>query len=176
MTNTTETLESDSVLEIPSSPITGGILANMLLGEDEYIEPMSLLRDLTPAQAVGKPSQNLESIAQIVAHMRFWQNYSLAIINGEKPIYPSNQAEKDSTWEEISEDEWDSLVADFLSGLDSFMGLTESDAEIFRRLKDDDDETVGDRVRWTALHNAYHCGQIVLLRRMLGAWPPVGEE
>jgi len=156
------------------SPLTGGVLANMLLGEDEFIEPMSILRDLTPSQAVGKPSENFESIAQIVAHMCFWQNYSLNIVRGEHAHYPSNQAEKEATWKIVTEDEWQEVVNDFLSGLDAFMALTEDDSEISRPLKDD--ETVGDRIRWTAMHNAYHCGQIVLLRRMLGAWPPVGES
>ena len=155
------------------SPLTGGVLANMLLGEDEFVEPVSLLRDLTPNQACGKPSNQLESIAQIVAHMQFWQNYSLRIIQGERPHYPSSQVEKDGTWYQTEPSQWQELLSDFLSGLDSFMALTESDAEISRPLGDD--ETVGDRVRWTAMHNAYHCGQIVLLRRMLGAWPPAGE-
>jgi hypothetical protein len=166
----TSELNSDSA----QSPLTGGVLANMLLGEDEFTEPMTLLTDLNPSQAVGRPSDNIESIAQIVAHMQFWQDYSLCVIRGEKPRYPSNQAEKDATWREVEEGDWNGLASDFLAGLDSFMALTESDSEISRPLKDD--ETVGDRIRWTAMHNAYHCGQIVLLRRMLGAWPPAGEE
>jgi uncharacterized damage-inducible protein DinB len=29
-------------------------------------------------------------------------------------------------------------------------------------------------VLWqTAVHNSYHIGQVVILRRMLGAWPPL---
>jgi uncharacterized damage-inducible protein DinB len=156
------------------SPLTGGVLANMLLGEDEFTEPMVLVRDLSSSQAVGKPSPNLESIAQIVAHMQFWQDYSLTVIQGGSPAYPSTRAEKDATWREVTLDEWSNLVSDFLAGLDSFMALTESDSEISRPLKED--ETVGDRIRWTAMHNAYHYGQIVLLRRMLGAWPPPGED
>jgi hypothetical protein len=28
----------------------------------------------------------------------------------------------------------------------------------------------------TALHNAYHCGQVVLLRRVQGLWPPAGGD
>jgi uncharacterized damage-inducible protein DinB len=155
------------------SPLTGGVLSNMLLGEDEFTEPMTLLRDITASQAVAKPPGNLESISQIVAHMLYWQNRSLSIIRGECPHYPANQAEKDATWRLIEIDEWDELVSDFLAGLDASMALTESDADISRLIRDD--ETIGDRIRWTAMHNAYHYGQIVMLRRMLGAWPPEGE-
>lgn len=32
--------------------------------------------------------------------------------------------------------------------------------------------TVGLRMVWFTGHNAYHLGQVVLMRRILGAWPP----
>jgi uncharacterized damage-inducible protein DinB len=33
--------------------------------------------------------------------------------------------------------------------------------------------TVGLRMVWFTGHNAYHLGQVVLMRRILGAWPPL---
>ena len=32
--------------------------------------------------------------------------------------------------------------------------------------------TIGDALMHLAQHNAYHLGQIVMLRQMLGVWPP----
>jgi uncharacterized damage-inducible protein DinB len=34
--------------------------------------------------------------------------------------------------------------------------------------------TVADAVTHIAMHNAHHLGQIITLRRILGAWPPPG--
>jgi len=34
--------------------------------------------------------------------------------------------------------------------------------------------TVGLRMVWFTGHNAHHLGQVVLMRRILGAWPPPG--
>lgn len=34
--------------------------------------------------------------------------------------------------------------------------------------------TVGLRMVWFTGHNAYHLGQIVMMRRILGVWPPPG--
>jgi uncharacterized damage-inducible protein DinB len=34
--------------------------------------------------------------------------------------------------------------------------------------------SVGLRMVWFTGHNAYHLGQVVFMRRILGAWPPPG--
>jgi hypothetical protein len=39
-----------------------------------------------------------------------------------------------------------------------------------------DDTSINYDLAGTALHNAYHLGQIVLLRRMQGLWPPEGGD
>jgi uncharacterized damage-inducible protein DinB len=160
-----------AAMELPTPPLTGPVLSNMLLGEEEFAEPVQLLRDLTGDQAAVAPSGAPESIGQIVAHMSFWQHRNLAVIRGEKPAYPSHP---EQTWAHVQPDQWPDLVSGFLSDLDELMGMTENDQDLSRDLGED--ETVGDRIRWTAVHNAYHFGQIVLLRRMAGIWPPEGGE
>jgi uncharacterized damage-inducible protein DinB len=157
-------------IESPCPPLAGPVLSNMLLGEDEFIEPPQMLRDLKADQSTLKIVGAPETIAQILAHMHFWQHRNLAVISGEKPLYPKDP---DQTWSEVRADQWPGLVAEFLSDLDELMALTENDAGLTRDLGED--ETVGDRIRWTAIHNAYHFGQIALLRRMQGIWPPEGE-
>ena len=153
-------------------PLTGPVLSNMLLGEDEFTEPVHLLRDLTGEQATAKPAGVPESIAQILAHTQFWQHYNLEAIRGASPVHP---ADNDATWpESVPEEQWQPMVSDFLSDLDEMIGLTEDDDGLSRTVRED--ETVGDRIRYTAVHNAYHFGQITLLRRMQGFWPPEGGE
>lgn len=38
------------------------------------------------------------------------------------------------------------------------------------------DAETGYDIAGLSVHNAYHLGQITLLRRMLGAWPPAGRD
>ena len=167
---TVEEMTDIEQIESPSPPLAGPVLSNMLLGEDEFIEPPQMLRDLNGEQAANKPVGAPTSIAHIVSHMQFWQHRNLAVINGQKPPYPKDP---DQTWGEVRPDQWLDLVGDFLTDLDQMMALTENDSGLSRDLGED--ETVGDRIRWTAIHNAYHFGQIALLRRMQGLWPPEGE-
>jgi uncharacterized damage-inducible protein DinB len=161
----------DTASATPVAPLAGPVLSNMLLGEDEFVEPVHLLRDLTGDLAVAHPAEVTESIAQIVAHMHYFQHRNLAVIRGESlPAADHDEV----TFREIPPEHWQNLVSEFLADLDELMAVTESDTEIVREVGDD--ETVGDRIRWSAVHNAYHYGQIVLLRRLLGAWPPEGGE
>ena len=36
--------------------------------------------------------------------------------------------------------------------------------------------TMGDVLHSLAVHNAYHMGKIVVVRQLIGAWPPAGES
>ncbi len=166
-----ESQTSTTLIEIAPPPLTGPVLSNMLLGEDEFTEPVHLLRDLSGEQATTCIGESNESIARVVGHMHYWQHRNLAVILGEKPPYPASE---EVTWPDVPAESWQGLVSEFLSDLDAMMGITENDEELIRELAED--EAVGDRIRWSAIHNAYHFGQVVLLRRILGYWPPEGGE
>lgn len=55
-----------------------------------------------------------ESIARIVAHMRFWQKRVLDKIEGLDPAYPAHAADG---WPEAGEEDWPELVIEFLGDL-----------------------------------------------------------
>jgi hypothetical protein len=69
---------------------------------------------------------------------------------------------------------WPALVASFLAGIEELAKLAEERAEVTSPHRDD--TSVGYDLAESALHNAYHCGQIVLLRRIQGLWPPAGGD
>jgi hypothetical protein len=58
--------------------------------------------------------------------------------------------------------------------LDYLQRLTYDGAALAREYKPG--TTVGYLICDVALHNAYHLGQIVLLRCQLGLWPPQGGK
>lgn len=72
-------------------------------------------------------------------------------------------------------EDWASVVEDFLLGLEELKALTD-DAALLGRQYLGRDHDVAFVLMDFALHNAYHLGQIVLLRRLLGAWLPAGYD
>ena len=141
----------------------------LLDGSNEFTEPVRVLSDLTAANALAMPQGSPHSIAQILAHMHFWQQFMIALMRQESPAYPQTEADG---WPSIEAEQWPELVANFLADLERLKSFTLDEVILEREYKPD--VTVGYLICDAALHNAYHLGQIVLLRCMLGLWPPVG--
>jgi len=66
---------------------------------------------------------------------------------------------------------WDRSVAAFRSDLAAMRKLVEDpSADLYARIPHGDGQTILREALLVADHNAYHLGQLVLLRRLLGAW------
>jgi uncharacterized damage-inducible protein DinB len=77
--------------------------------------------------------------------------------------------------------DWDRLRQHFAGLLADFAGLAKSSAEEMQcqiETVHEGDKKVAptlEAVLWQMVaHNSYHVGQIAMIRRMLGAWPPRG--
>jgi hypothetical protein len=67
---------------------------------------------------------------------------------------------------------WDRSVAAFRADLRTMEDLVADPAtDLFARIPHGEGQTVLREALLVADHNAYHLGQLVLLRRALGAWP-----
>lgn len=128
-------------------------------GDGEFLAPARILTDLTEEQATAVPPGSPYSIAQVLAHMHYWQGRRFAKLRGE--IWPE-AAHLSDTFAPPPPGTWNRLVTAFLADLDAIKKMADAKAEY---------GYVG-----RALHNGYHLGQIVLLRQMLGCWPPEGGE
>jgi hypothetical protein len=150
---------------------TPDAVKELLDGGGEFVPPPRLLNDLTEAQATAVPPGSPYSIAQILNHMHYFQGKVLAELRGES--WP-DVAHLDDTFASIEAGAWSGLRAAFLEGLDSARQLAEEKRDAVSPARDD--TSVDYDLAENALHNAYHYGQIVLLRRMQGLWPPEGGE
>jgi DinB superfamily len=148
----------------------------LLAGDGHYVPPPRLLEDLTEAQAMTTPSGSPSSIAQVLSHTHYCQEEELAGLRGEPWPRPPfvRPVHLDDTFAPIPPGSWPTLVAAFLAGLEACKRLAEAQPDAVSPARDD--TTANYDLAGTALHNAYHLGQIVLLRRMLGLWPPAGGE
>jgi hypothetical protein len=146
----------------------------LLDGDGHYVPPARLLEDLTGQQAVTVPPGAPYSIAQVLSHMHFCQQEELAGLGCAVELPFPRPAHLDDTFAPIPPGGWPARVADFLAGLEACKKLAEAQPDAVSPARDDTSANYD--LAGTALHNAYHFGQIVLLRRMLGLWPPAGGE
>lgn len=157
-------------------------LPELLRGKGAHVDPIACVEDITAEVAARQVAGFPHSIGQLVFHMNFWMNHDLRRMRGERPQYPDHNAESFPAGRSPADAaEWDRLRRDFSWFLAEHARLAESSrAELERKvepLHETHNEIAGtlEAVLWqTVVHNSYHVGQIAMIRRALGAWPPRG--
>jgi hypothetical protein len=133
---------------------------------------------LTQEQATTKPCDSPHSVADILAHLNFWQRWTLAAIRGEHRPMPAKAADG---WVGMT-GSWEGLLGEFLAGLEKAKTLTDDEALLQQPFDSEskigwgfEKHSIGEAVLDViAVHNAHHLGQVILLRRMINTWPPEG--
>ncbi len=140
-------------------------IKNMLKGGVSFQKPEVILADLEPSLAVNIPAGAAHSIAGHVAHMAWWQRQALANIRaGQRQPQTGDEFPKT-----IPLEEWQTTLEDFFAGLEALKELCD-DQKLLGQAYLGGQETIADLLLDFAMHNAYHLGQIVLLRRLQGVW------
>jgi hypothetical protein len=126
-----------------------------------------------PARVRGvKPPGMAHTGWQLVEHMRIAQWDILEFCRTSKhvsPDFPSGYWPK--TEAPPDEAAWKKSLAAFRADLEAMAALVESAAtDLHERIAHGDGQTVLREALLVADHNAYHLGQLVLLRRALGSW------
>ena len=137
-----------------------------------HITPAKALEGLSPGDAERHLPGANHSVAEIVAHMMFWQDWLCRRCEGSPdPMAPSASI----GWPAVLPGSWPDLQTRFLDGLERAASLGERDAALvsppieFPPLAH---YTLRDALVHMAQHNAHHLGQVILLRQMMGLWPP----
>lgn len=155
-------------------------LIELLRGKGAHVDPIACVEDISAEIAARQLPGFPHSIGQIVFHINFWMNYDLRRIRGEKPPYPEHAAE---SWPTLScpsdAQDWDRLRRDLAWFLAEYTTLAESSpAHLAREIEPLTEShkkhaNTLEALLWQSVaHVSYHVGQIALLRRVLGAWPP----
>jgi hypothetical protein len=124
---------------------------------------------LRGARAVGVPY----SIWQLLEHMRITQRDILAFCRD--PGYREMRWPAEY-WPEVieppSDDAWQDSIDGFLSDRDQMVRIAMDDAlDLFAEIPHGSGQTYLREILLVADHNSYHLGELVVLRRALGAWP-----
>jgi uncharacterized damage-inducible protein DinB len=140
-----------------------------LTGRGAHVLTLDALDSMPWNQAGERPGKAPHSVFEIVNHLVYWQDFSVAWLDGERVATPEHAAQSwPGDMAPQSEQEWSERVGEFERG---FKALEER-IETLDPFEERGPKTVLEIIQLIASHNSYHIGQISLIRRMLGAWPP----
>lgn len=157
-------------------------LIELLHGKGAHTDPVACIADLTPEAAGRVPAGSPHSIWQLLWHLNYWMDYDLRRIRGEAPPYPAHNDESFPPMAAPRDaDEWRHEGARFEGLIADYAALAESGPDILEREVPPTHPSHAQRsstveaMLWQIVaHNSYHAGQIALLRRAMGIWPPPG--
>lgn len=153
-------------------------LRELVYGKGAHVDPIACVEDIPAALATRTVTGYPHSIWQIVEHMNYWMDYEIRRVAGERPSYPDHAIE---SWpahpDPAGEEHWQTTRQRFTEKLARLASLAESDAATLEKpvLPDKPSlppSTAGAVLKHITAHNSYHVGQIAMLRRQFGAWPP----
>ena len=147
-------------------------LVELLKGGQAHVDFESTVKNW-PANLQGKkPEGAAHSAWEVLEHMRIAQRDIL-----EFAINPQHKSPKwpEGYWPKIAappdEKAWNKSVQAFRSDMKRFTKLLADDStDLFAKIPHRDGQTILRQALLAADHNAYHLGQFVLVRRLLGAW------
>jgi uncharacterized damage-inducible protein DinB len=148
-------------------------LMGIAWNDDDWVHPMeSVLQGLTSRQADRSPADGVHSITAIVNHMAFWEEYGARRLRGESTadmtlVEPGAAPPGIPAWPEASRN----LIAQHRAFCEALAGLSDKElahprpnaSKLFEQRHP---------AHWIAsgviVHDAYHQGQITLLKQMIG--------
>ena len=143
-------------------------LIDLLTGENAHIGFDSAIKDL-PETARGKRPQGADhSPWEVLEHLRIAQWDILEFSRNAKHVSPKWPA---GYWPESPEPPsgkaWNESVEAFRGDLREMVQLIENEAtDLYARIPHGEGQTILREALLVADHNAYHVGQLVLLRKM----------
>jgi uncharacterized damage-inducible protein DinB len=147
----------------------------LLVETSGYMPPARALEGLSVENAERQASPTVHSIAEIVAHMSFWQEWFIQRIRGDAAplVAPASLG-----WPAVERGSWTTWQERFLRGLDEAATIGFDTSGLEARVEPAIEFpslaqlTKRDALVHIATHNAHHLGQVITLRQVMGLWPP----
>jgi len=147
-------------------------VVKLLQGGDAHADFDTATKNV-PADLRGKRPDGAEhSLWEVIEHLRIAQRDILEFSRNAKhksPEFPDGYWPRTQT--PPNDKAWDQSVKAFRKDLESMCELVANEStDLFAKIPHGDGQTVLREALVAADHNAYHIGEFVLLRRLLGAW------
>jgi uncharacterized damage-inducible protein DinB len=147
-------------------------LLYLLRGGGAHLDFEKAVAGLPPELRGSKPVGTLHTPWQLLEHLRiaqwdildFCRNPQYKELEWPAGYWPRSEAPPDAS-------AWEKSLAAFRADLMAMQDLvTNPSTDLFARIPHGQGQTILREALLVADHNAYHLGQLVLLRRLLGAW------
>ena len=152
------------------------LLASVLSGEGVHLEPGAVLDGLTADHAHAKPHGLPHSIADIVAHICYWQEwFNNCAVAGFTGI-PQHAVDG---WPAVPPDGWDALRRRYLDAVEEAKRIAAASDSLGHPVLPPGldipslaNESLGTGLLHAAVHSSHHLDQVITIRQLLGLWPP----
>jgi DinB superfamily len=128
--------------------------------DDWFVSEKTAVAGLTPEQANWSDGKGNHSVGQLVFHLVFWNERNLKNLKGEQQAKFSGNNEDSFAYDGKS---WNENVQKLDSVLTELEKMVESadDAKLAK---------MANAIQHISAHNAYHIGEIVMVRKEQGSW------
>jgi hypothetical protein len=138
----------------------------------EWFVPLNTaVAGLTPEQArwvpksegPNNPAPEDHSVGMIAYHLLYWNTQALAQLKGEK--VPPPTSDNTETFNKFDATNWPETVKKLDENLTALEQVVETadDAKL---------GAIANTIAHISTHNAYHTGQIIMIRKLQGSWDP----
>ncbi len=148
-------------------------LLNLLKGRGAHMDFDQAVKNF-PEELRGKrPANAPYSAWELLEHLRRAQNDILEFSrdpNYISPPWPEGYWPKSQTPRDSSA--WDKSVKAFQKDLKDMQDMVaDSKNDLYEKIPHGEGQTILREALLVADHNAYHIGEMVVIRKLLGAWP-----
>jgi hypothetical protein len=147
-------------------------LLTLLKGGEAHADFDAAVKDLPVGLRGTRPDAAEHSAWELLEHLRIAQWDILGFSRNphhQSPEFPEGYWPRTQT--PPNKTDWDKSVEDFRKNLQAMCDLVaDENTDLFAKIPHGDGQTILREAFVVADHNAYHLGQLVLLRRLLGAW------
>jgi uncharacterized damage-inducible protein DinB len=154
-------------------------LEQVLTGESAHAAPATILGGLSDELAHRAIPGAAHTIYQELWHIAFWQKVTLDWVRGIETPFPAKPTGGFPSGADAAKENWEELRQRFLRTSKEAAAIARDPEHLERVVRcpsrpGEPTRTMTAREQLESLgaHNAYHFGRIVLLRQLLGTWPP----
>lgn len=148
-------------------------LVELLRGGQAHTPAEVALAGVTPERRHMRPEGKLHSVWEELEHLRIAQEDILRYTLDSSWVSPEWPG---SYWPPVNErptaERWTASLSAFFADLEAIIRLVEDEGrDLTAAIPHGEGRTYLRQVLLIADHNAYHLGQIVQIRKLLGDWP-----
>jgi uncharacterized damage-inducible protein DinB len=147
-------------------------VAELLRGGSAHASPNDALANVNAKLRDVRPAEGAHSVWEELEHIRIAQEDILRYTrdaNWQSPDWPSGYWPASVT--EVTDEMWDESVRRFNADLEDLLSLAADETvDLTAEIPHGEGRTYLRQLLLVADHNAYHFGQIVQTRKLLGDW------